>query len=325
MSAAIGLIACAVSSLFFGSVYVPIKKFESGDGLFVQWVMSAAIWLVGLAVYAMEGFPKFEPLAMIGGMLWTLGNSTAVPIMNTIGIGMGMLIWGTTNCIAGWACGRFGLFGIHATVPEKPLLNYFGLLLVIIGGFMFSQIRSNSQQTRSNSPLPRIDEDENRIPLIAMRGGSSPSPSLFFAGILYGTTFVPVIYVQDHPEKFPDAPVNGLSYVFAHFSGIFASATVLLIGYVLITKNNPFVNNAIVGPSLLGGLLWGIAQSSWFVANDNLSQAVSFPIISMLPGVCAAIWGVFYFHEIEGARNLRILSIAILTTLTGAVFVGISK
>ncbi|KAK6011072.1 hypothetical protein OSTOST_23853, partial [Ostertagia ostertagi] len=109
------------------------------------------------------------------------------------------------------------------------------------------------------------------------------------AGILYGVTFVPVIYIQDHPEQ-----------------------------------NNPTVNNKIVGPSLLAGCMWAVAQSSWFVANDNLSQSVTFPIISMVPGVCAAMWSVFYFKEITGHRNLRILSIAICTTLTGAVLVGIS-
>lgn len=46
---------------------------------------------------------------------------------------------------------------------------------------------------------------------------------------------------------------------------------------------------------------------------------------SMVPGVCAAAWSVFYFKEIRGQRNLRILVAAVLITLTGAAFVGISK
>uniref|UniRef100_A0A1I7YBK6 SPW repeat-containing protein n=1 Tax=Steinernema glaseri TaxID=37863 RepID=A0A1I7YBK6_9BILA len=136
-----GLAACAVSSLFFGSMFVPLKRFDAGDGIFAQWVMCSAILAVGLVVNAGASFPPFHPLAMLGGMFWTIGNVTAIPIMNMIGLGMGILIWGTTNCLLGWASGRFGLFGINATVPNSPMLNYFGLMLVIVGGVMFSQIR----------------------------------------------------------------------------------------------------------------------------------------------------------------------------------------
>lgn len=85
---------------------------------------------------------------MIGGVCWAIGNVTAVPIISTIGLGLGILIWGTTNCLVGWACGRFGLFGINgfvpfdhlsqisknlASEPRSPAINYFGLVLVIIG------------------------------------------------------------------------------------------------------------------------------------------------------------------------------------------------
>lgn len=45
----------------------------------------------------------------------------------------------------------------------------------------------------------------------------------------------------------------------------------------------------------------------------------------MMPGVVAALWSVFYFKEIEGDRNLRLLSLAVLITIAGAAAVGISK
>lgn len=38
------------------------------------------------------------------------GNVTAIPIMSVLGLGMGMLIWGATNCITGWAVGRYSNF-----------------------------------------------------------------------------------------------------------------------------------------------------------------------------------------------------------------------
>jgi glucose uptake protein GlcU len=52
-------------------------------------------------------------------------------------------------------------------------------------------------------------------------------------------------------------------------------------------------------PGLASGTLWALGQASFFVANENLSQTVSFPIITMMPGVIASLWSVFYFHEIS--------------------------
>ncbi|KAK6027276.1 hypothetical protein OSTOST_06691, partial [Ostertagia ostertagi] len=246
-STAVGLGACALSSVFFGSAYVPIKKFDASN---VQWVMAVGILCFGMAVNAFESFPKLQPFAMLGGVLWALGNVTAVPIMNILGLGMGMLIWGATNCVCGWAVGRFGLFGVKATIPALPLLNYLGLSMVIVGGVFFSQIRPS---VSIPSSVEHVIADERSSPV---RGDSD--------------------------------------------------------------EDSPLLNSTIPIP------IDRRTKRLMFVANDNLSQSVTFPIISMVPGVCAAMWSVFYFKEITGHRNLRILSIAICTTLTGAVLVGIS-
>ncbi|CAI4231171.1 unnamed protein product [Auanema sp. JU1783] len=331
-STVLGLGACALSSVFFGSLFVPIKKFDPGNGLFVQWVMAAAIFMVGLLVSAFRGFPMFQPFAMLGGMFWSLGNCSSIPIMSVIGMGLGMLIWGITNCIAGWATGRFGLFGINPTIPSMPVLNYFGLLLVIVGGFLFSQVRS---QCRNAEDLPEEGDDESEdenTPLVQAerydmnrRCRYIAIGAALVAGLFYGITFLPVIYIQDHPDLYPGSSSQGLDYVFSHFTGIFATSTVAFLIYVLASKNRPSVNARLIGPSFLSGIMWAIAQSSWFVANDNISQAVSFPIISMVPGVCGALWSVFYFKEISGRSNLRLLAMAVLVTLLGAVAVGYSK
>lgn len=93
MSVAIGLCACGVSAVFFGSMFVPIRKYDASDGkvyptvgelgyfnydflsgMFAQWVMSAAILFIGFLVFCLQGFPGFYPLAMLGGMFWTIGN-----------------------------------------------------------------------------------------------------------------------------------------------------------------------------------------------------------------------------------------------------------
>ncbi|XP_048449258.1 transmembrane protein 144-like, partial [Rhincodon typus] len=66
----LGFIACAVAVVFFGSNFVPVKKFDTGDGMFFQWILCAAIWIVSLAVNLILKCPEFWPLAMLGGFLW---------------------------------------------------------------------------------------------------------------------------------------------------------------------------------------------------------------------------------------------------------------
>ena len=37
---------------------------------------------------------------------FTQGNLLTVPIIKTIGLGKGILIWASSNMLLGWACGR---------------------------------------------------------------------------------------------------------------------------------------------------------------------------------------------------------------------------
>ncbi|VDK25354.1 unnamed protein product [Anisakis simplex] len=70
---------------------------------------------------------------MLGGLLWGLANSTAIMLTDTLGLALAMLIWKTVSCITGWAISRFGLFGINAAPPKSGLLNYLGLVLLVLG------------------------------------------------------------------------------------------------------------------------------------------------------------------------------------------------
>ena len=88
---------CAlVSVVFFGSNFVPVKKFETGDGIFFQWVLCTGVFITGLIVNIGLGFPKFQPWAMVGGAIWCTGNIMSVPVIKMIGLSMGLLIWGGT-------------------------------------------------------------------------------------------------------------------------------------------------------------------------------------------------------------------------------------
>lgn len=352
MSVSVGLAACAVSSVFFGSMFVPIKSYDSRDGIFAQWMMSIAILLTGFVVFVYSGFPGFYPLAMLGGASWCIGNATAIPIIQRLGLAVSILIWNTSNCLVGWAGGRFGLFGMKANVPASPFLNYLGLIFVVIGGSIFSQVRSETppvkakKTSRTSFDMENLNSEEKKAlnttessddggldteilrPTKDMNSGSQrlfAFIAALIAGLFYGMTFVPVNRMIENPQIYKGYPTDGLSYAFSHYFGIFLTSTALFVIYSIFRRNQPYAPPNLFLPGMAAGLLWAIAQSSFFVANQQLSQAVTFPIISQMPGCIAAAWSIFYFREIRGKRNFMLLGAAMSITITGAVLVGLSK
>uniref|UniRef100_A0A3Q4H410 Transmembrane protein 144b n=1 Tax=Neolamprologus brichardi TaxID=32507 RepID=A0A3Q4H410_NEOBR len=70
---AYGITANMAAVFLYGSNFVPVKRVETGDGMFFQWVQCAAIWVVSMFGDLMLQSPKFCPFAMLGGVLWATG------------------------------------------------------------------------------------------------------------------------------------------------------------------------------------------------------------------------------------------------------------
>jgi len=117
----------------------------------------------------------------------------------------------------------------------------------------------------------------------------------------------------------------GLDYVFSHFTGILLTSTFFMVVYCIIKRNRPVLYPQVILPALASGCLWAVAQCSWFIANQDLSMVVSFPIIATGPGVVASLWGVLLFREIQGVRNILLLVAAYLLTGTGVTLITLSK
>uniref|UniRef100_A0A803K6P3 Transmembrane protein 144 n=1 Tax=Xenopus tropicalis TaxID=8364 RepID=A0A803K6P3_XENTR len=133
-------------------------------GMFFQWILCASIWIVSLVVNIILHSPKFWPLAMVGGCVWATGNITVVPILKTVGLGLGLLIWASFNLLTGWASSRFGMFGIDPEIVANPNLNYAGAGLSALrvkprSHFLFSSVFNSTTLV-------------NRESLLGMPGGS---------------------------------------------------------------------------------------------------------------------------------------------------------
>lgn len=122
--------------------------------------------------------------------------------------------------------------------------------------------------------------------LLLLRWAMWPTGLLFSIYVLVMNVSLPFI-------------LTALDYVFACFCGIYSTSTVYFVIYIIFMKNKPKVYPKVILPGVISGLMWGGATAGWFVANQVLSPAIAFPIITTGPSIIASLWGIFVFHEIR--------------------------
>ncbi|CAD5228489.1 unnamed protein product [Bursaphelenchus xylophilus] len=339
----LGITECLVSTALYGSAFVPIKPFFFGDGVYSLQIRSVAVLVLGICVTCVRGSFHFYPVVMIGGAFWTIANLIVLPCIGELGLAVTVLLYSFTNCLTNWVTGYYGLFWTKARPPTTVWLNYIGLVFLLIGGLLIAFIRSppkKAKATVSNSssiqtivPSKTIDsaEFEDKQPETTSavnKHGARRLIAIAFAllaGFFYGENVTPVVHVQDHPDLYPDAPQDGLSYCLSHYMGIFLTASLIFFVYSIAKKNKPFVSAELTVPSFLSGLIWGTAQTLFIVATKNLSQSVCGPIGAILPGCIASCWSLFYFKEINGTRSIVMLILSISVTALGATCIAVSK
>ena len=288
------------------------------------------------------------------GVLWTTGNLVTVFCIKTCGLAVGLLIWGTTSLIMGWAGGRFGIFGIDAHEPEsssKAAMNYASVVLAGISAIFFLFIKSSPTPPKKTTYAATNDEHASveltKIGNINAEIGEALETDFPFlnklsdkvqkilgcslaalAGIFYGLMFIPDQYIRDHSDKYThngESPSNnGLYYINSQYTGILLSSLFYFVVYAALKRNKPVINPSIALPAMVSGTMWGIANIGFIVAISALSSAVAYPIVSVLPGVVTSLWSLFLFREIQGMRNFIYLGAGMLIRILAAVLSGLS-
>jgi len=317
--------------------------------MFFQWVMCLAIFIVGFILQCYRG-SAFEPYAAVGGFLWATGNVLCVAIISTIGLGLGMLVWGIANLLTGWASAKFGFFGIAKQTVDNPTLNVIGVVVVVFSLILmyFIEPEEDCAPDSDDEFFPKNDSTVNEFPdaeynqlrndvrsgglrksksFVAVNKNSQKSvgfPLAIIAGFFFGLCFDPAQFLIDHPDG-NEHSTESLDYVFSQFCGIFVTSSFYFLAYCAYKKNKPILYPEIVLPSFISGLGWSVAQVAWFVANENLSFVISFPVITIAPGLIASMYGVFLFDEIKGTKNFIILATAFLVAASGITLIVISR
>lgn len=95
-------------------------------------------------------------------------------------------------------------------------------------------------------------------------------------------------------------PAPVLDYAYSHYTGIILVSTAYFAVYCVVKCNKPQIYPKMILPALLSGIMWGVAMCElyrphtaaplldsllssvvgWFLANEHLSLAVSFPIVT---------------------------------------------
>uniref|UniRef100_A0A7E4UT07 EamA domain-containing protein n=1 Tax=Panagrellus redivivus TaxID=6233 RepID=A0A7E4UT07_PANRE len=314
-----GVLQLLAAVILFGTMFVPIKQFDAGDGFYSQWIMSISMLLVGFGLFAYQQFTAFYPLAMLGGVFLSFGNLMTIPAMKRLGLALGFFIWSSTNCIIGWVITTFGLFGVTARPARNVWLTVAGLLLIFPGAVTFAFVKNQIPQ-RKQYGLPTQNGSANEeAPIrteITTKDRLLGVLFAFIAGCSYSLNMIPIIYIQDNVEG---ATKDGLAYAFSQYSGLFITCTLTFLVYALFQKNEPKINSKISVPVIFSGACFAMAQAFTLGATAKLSGSITYPIVSTIPGCIAALWSIFYFREITGKRNLYLLGVAIVMILTVCV------
>jgi len=326
----VGFIGASVAGVFFGSNYVPTKNYPTGDGISFVWMFSSGVLLVGISTIFMLGKAIFANTGLLGGALWASGNMCVVPVVKTIGLGLGLLIWGSTSLITGFFVGKFGLFGVDKQKVDNEVMNWVAIWLVVAAMGIFFFIKPTVDKKKDYAPLGEKgdiqipEEEENsvldRIPP-AYKSMIGVGLSLL-SGLLYGVNMVPMT-LWDQQQKLDGIKPGPLDFVLSQFTGIYLYSTAVFIVYCIFNRPPKIYPSAVL-PSIISGAMWGIAQCGLMAATSILGYAVGFPIGAAGPLLVSSLWSVLYFREIQGARNLLLLGGSFVFLLTGIILLALS-
>ena len=262
----------------FGTFPAAVKLIPTGDGIFFQWVMCCAILVVGYCdqfiAHAADKVYYFEPLAMIGGAVWCIGNATVVLVVKSVGMSMGILLYGIVNMLTGWLAGTIGIWVDKDTVPS-PALNYTGVVIAAGSFFLYFLVNPVVKNKDEEEEKKETEEEDVQLIQVQSRPGTGELPfyrtkvfGIFlsvFSGLCYGFNMLPVSKLASENKS-----ANSLAFALSHFSGIFIMSTLIMLVYSIGMKNKPFVHQKTIIGGLIAGTLWALGQSAWFVANRNL-------------------------------------------------------
>eukprot|EP00457_Paulinella_chromatophora_P007184 gb/GEZN01007205.1/.p1 GENE.gb/GEZN01007205.1/~~gb/GEZN01007205.1/.p1 ORF type:complete len:364 (-),score=49.26 gb/GEZN01007205.1/:443-1534(-) len=356
MSAPLGYFGALTAVVFFGSSYVPTKKYDTYDGMIFQWFMCSGILSLGLAwglltnnwyQVAEQGLYVF-PEGLLGGALWASANMLIPTVVNMLGFGPGFMIWNGGNLVASFFVARYGLFGVQVSEADKTFSNGLGIVFILLSIVVFGMIKPSvtpkkgEKQTLLPHTTPGSPHENSLPPQGLYELGAEAKPptepqkdqrvaGIFlavFVGCLLGNSLTPFAnWMSQCPvvrKANPDTRIimtcSAMDFLFSQCVGIYIVSTIAFIFYSMFKKwSNKSMPRSALRPAYIAGILWGIGLAGQLLSAGNLGYAAAYPLTAIGPAIVSMLWSLLYFKEIEGKRNVTLMLVATTMVVIGVL------
>lgn len=102
----------------------------------IAWGLLSNNW----SQYSHSGMFTF-PEGLLGGALFAIANLLIPTVVNTLGLGVGFMLWNATNITLGYCVSRLGLFGMAPTIPTMPWLSLLGIAFMLASIAVYGTIK----------------------------------------------------------------------------------------------------------------------------------------------------------------------------------------
>ncbi len=254
--------------------------------------------------------------AMLGGLLWNLGNLLLVAAIAVAGMSVAFPIGGGIAWILGIILNYINVVMKGGTPSAKPALLWTGVIIIVAAIFISGKSYQNLTKEKKKASIKGI--------LLSVIAG------LFIA------FFYPVVVNSLDP-----AFVSGGKGTLTPYSGVFFFAVGVFVSTFFI--NPIFMKNPVEGApvkmkeyfsgtakthftGILGGAIWMLGMIFSYMAVGAANPAIAYALSNAAP-VVAILWGVLVWKEFKGAPKGTDLLLWIMFALyiAGLVLITISN
>jgi drug/metabolite transporter (DMT)-like permease len=309
----LGVFCGLAAAVWLGSAEAPTKLVNEGFspflismgmvmGAFVaRWTVPTLLKGTGFLFSDLAEKPHLIVWALIGGMLWAVGNTLTIFAVRNVGLAIAFPLW-NTNSLVGLAWGCLLFKELHGSRAKDWAKVIGGACAIVFGATVLAV--ATAQQ--SNAP------GKAAIGIIAALG----------AGCMFGTMYIPY-------RKAYISGMNPLSFVTIFTFG--ELATILTLGLIFYHGTAPLVSELQRARTMLfwpfvGGFCWVIGDLFQQYAAKYIGIGRGIPL-SNTNQLWGLAWGALVFGEFAGLTSGGKLLIICGSTIMilGAVSISMAE
>ncbi|VDM59406.1 unnamed protein product [Angiostrongylus costaricensis] len=258
-----GYVGLFLSCAAFGTMFTPLKRTNTKDGFFVQWVQCSVVLVIGFVVNVIQGFPPFQWIAATGGALFAIGNVLAVPVVNGLGMAIAFLIWGS----------------LQIQQPYQPLLmqqksglmsqtrqEYRVLLTECLDAALWKLTDTSGEDAKLSSGVLFI--------FVKQSDGKSTKDAIDMERSDWTNSDVACDSNSSEEANWM------LDYTWSFFSTVFVVSTIFFFLYCIIRRKSVYISKEVIIPAAGYGMLWSAGMVFWLISSDVLLQVIVYPIVT---------------------------------------------